>query len=97
MLSIIKMTLKQSGSWPSNVAPRPGSGFASWDVGFDERAKAATQVAIGGQVSPDSAIEVNINQFWMGLVQVDQQVQATGRLVTASDTVKNRPNVVTPT
>eukprot|EP00466_Bigelowiella_natans_P005700 jgi/Bigna1/77258/fgenesh1_pg.46_\ len=30
------ITLKQSGSWPSNVALRPGSGFADWGVGFDE-------------------------------------------------------------
>eukprot|EP00466_Bigelowiella_natans_P020710 jgi/Bigna1/89539/estExt_fgenesh1_pg.C_510073 len=66
--------LKQSGRWPSNVAPRPGSGSADWGIGFDERVKAATQVAIGGQMSPDSAIEVNINQFRTGLVQVDQQM-----------------------
>ena len=89
-MPIIEATLKQSGSWPSNVAPRPGPGSADWNIGFDERVTAATQVAIGGQLSPDSAIEVNINQFRTGLVQVDQQVQATGRLATASDAVKNR-------
>eukprot|EP00466_Bigelowiella_natans_P002423 jgi/Bigna1/83117/fgenesh1_pg.102_\ len=84
-------------NWPSNVALRPGSEFADWGIGFDARMKAATQVAIGGQVSPDSSIEVKINQFWMGLVQVDQRVQATGRWATGSDAVKNRPGVVTPT
>eukprot|EP00466_Bigelowiella_natans_P020976 jgi/Bigna1/132396/aug1.17_g7104 len=47
------------------------SEFADWGIGFDARMKAATQVAIGGQMSPDSSIEVKINQFWTGLVQVD--------------------------
>eukprot|EP00466_Bigelowiella_natans_P015844 jgi/Bigna1/67783/fgenesh1_pg.4_\ len=67
-------------NWPSNVALRPGSEFADWGIGFDARTKAATQVAIGGQMSPDSSIEVKINQFWTaGLVQVDWRVQAMGR------------------
>eukprot|EP00466_Bigelowiella_natans_P009846 jgi/Bigna1/76512/fgenesh1_pg.41_\ len=55
---------KKLGPCMADLMHERSSEFADWGIGFDARTKAATQVAIGGQMSPDSSIEVKIYQFW---------------------------------